>query len=94
MWSNQKHLVSKETLILPSELGGLKMPSVKYTIESAKIMWIKLLCNTIPAKWKILSAALMGMTVKDILSQQLFISVRHKIKTRFYTNLLLTWFEF
>ena len=36
----------------------------------------------------------MGMTVKDILSQQLFISVRHKIKTRFYTNLLLTWFEF
>ena len=94
VWSNRKHLVTKGTLILPSELGGMKMPSVKYTIETAKIMWIKRLCNTIPAKWKILSAALMGMTVKDILSQQLFISVRHKIKTRFYTNLLLTWFEF
>ena len=59
VWSNRKHLVSKETLILPSELGGMKMPSVKYTIETAKIMWIKRLCNTIPAKWKILSAALM-----------------------------------
>ena len=94
MKKNQKHLVSKENLSLPSELGGLKMPSVKYTIETAKIMWIKRLCNTIPAKWKILSAAFMGMTVKDILSQQLFISVCHKIKTRFYTNLLLTWFEF
>ena len=70
------------------------MPSVKYTIETAKVMWIKRLCNTIPAKWKMLSAVLMGMTVKDILSQQLFISFCHKIKTRFYTNLLLTWFEF
>ena len=60
--SNQKHLVSKETLILQCKLGGLKMPSVKYTIEIAKIMWIKRLCSAIPAKWKILSAALLGMT--------------------------------
>ena len=48
VWSNQKHLVSMETSILLSELGGIKMPSVKYTIETAKIMWMKQLCNIIP----------------------------------------------
>ena len=94
VWSNRKHLVSKETLTLPLESGGLKMPSVKYTIETAKVMWIKRLNNAIPAKWKILAETLMGIKVKELFSKQLFISVCHKIKTKFYKNLLSTWFEF
>ena len=35
------------TLALPHELGGLKMVSIKQTIETAKIMWMKRLCNDI-----------------------------------------------
>ena len=38
------------------------MPSIKYTVETGKVMWIKGLCNTILVKWIILSDALMGMT--------------------------------
>ena len=35
VWSNRKHLVSKEVLILPVPLGGLKMISTKAIINTA-----------------------------------------------------------
>ena len=35
VWSNRKHLVSKEVMILPVPLGGLKMISTKAIINTA-----------------------------------------------------------
>ena len=66
VWT-KKHLVSKMTLALPHELGGLKMVSIKQTIETAKIMWMKRLCNDINAKWKVLAFELMDLTKDQVL---------------------------
>ena len=41
VWSNRKHLVSKEVLILPVPLGGLKMISTKAIINTVQITFIK-----------------------------------------------------
>ena len=41
VWSNRKHLVSKEVLILPVPLGGLKMISTKAIINTARITFVK-----------------------------------------------------
>ena len=36
-WENKRHLISKDTLILTHELGGLKMVSVTCLVETAKL---------------------------------------------------------
>ena len=41
VWNNNKHLVSKASMLLPIELGGLKMISRKYVCSTAHIMFIK-----------------------------------------------------
>ena len=56
-------------------------------------MWIKRLKNDTPAKWKVLAEALMGFKVEDLFSKKLYADVCHNIKTKFYKNLLSTWFE-
>ena len=61
VWSNRLHTISKNVLIQPIELGGLKMISTKCIVESAKVMWIKRFCNSVEAKWKTLALNLMGI---------------------------------
>ena len=56
---NKKHLVSKCTLQLPHDLGGLKLISVKHIVETTKVMWVKRYCNDINANWKLLASELM-----------------------------------
>ena len=91
---NKKHLVSKCTLQLPRDLGGLKMVSVKHIVETAKIMWVKRYCNDINAKWKLLASVLMGLDKSNLLKKQFFHNLRKNIKTSFYDNLLDIWFHF
>ena len=50
VWNNNKHLVSKALMLLPIELGGLKMISTKYVCSTAHNMFIKKWCNDIKAK--------------------------------------------
>ena len=94
VWSNRKHLVAKSTLIQLPEAGGLKMPSVKHIVNSVKILWVKRLYNNCEAKWKILTEFLMGIDRKHLLQEHFFESVKPKIVTKFYSNLLSVWYDF
>ena len=94
VWSNRKHLVVKSTLIQLPEAGGLKMPSVRYIVNSVKILWVKRLYNNCEAKWKILTELLMGIDRKYLLQEHFFKSVKHKIVTKFYSNLLSVCYDF
>ena len=69
VWSNRLHTISKNVLIQPVELGGLKMISTKCIVESAKVMWIKRFCNSVEAKWKTLALNLMGIE-KNMLNRK------------------------
>ena len=91
---NKKHLVSKSTLQLPYDLGGLKMVSVKHIVETAKIMWIKRYCNEIKASWKIVASELMGLEKHALLRKQSFCNIKENVKTTFYHGLLYSWFHF
>ena len=91
---NKKHLVSKSTLQLPYDLGGLKMVSIKHVVETAKIMLVKRYCNDVDAKWKILAADLMGFEKHALLKKQPIRNIREMAKTSFYKNLLCIWFNF
>ena len=60
VWNKKQHLVSKNTLIKPVELGGMKMISIFDFAKTVQIMFIKRLLNQIDANWKCLSEYLMG----------------------------------
>ena len=81
------------TLALPHELGGLKMISIKQTIETAKIMWMKRLCNDINAKWKVLAFELMDLT-KDQVLKWIPSGYIKKVNGTFYKSLLTIWSDF
>ena len=53
IWNNGKPLITKNTLIQPLDLGGLKMVSVLEVVKTAQIMWIKRLMNPINVKLQI-----------------------------------------
>ena len=94
VWSNRKHLVSKEVLILPVPLGGLKMISTKAIINTARITFVKRLLNNINAKWKFLAHELMGFSKDDLLNRTNPCCVYKTCSTKFYSSLLYTWFNF
>ena len=94
VWNNKKHLIAKNVLSLPYELGGLKMVSIRDMVSAAKIMWIKRLANNIQANWKVLALHLMGLTRDRLLKRQQFKTIQNDIKTKFYANLLSTWCDF
>ena len=93
LWSNKKHLIAKSSLHLPTELGGLKMVSVKYVCSTAHIMFVKRLYNGIKAKWKILAEFCMGLEITQIFNEELALSFRRTAKTSYYETLLSTWFH-
>ena len=70
IWSDRKHVISKNVLIQPIEFGGLKMVTAKNILDTSKIMWIKRLSNNIDAAWKILAKNLMGLDIKNIFKQE------------------------
>ena len=92
VWT-KKHLVSKMILTLLHVLGGLKMVSIKQTIETAKIMWMKRLCNDINAKWKVLAFELMDLT-KDQVLKWIPSGYIKKVNGTFYKSLLTIWANF
>ena len=73
IWSDRKHLISKNVLIQPIEFGGLKMVTAKNVLDTSKIMWIKRLSNNIDDKWKILAKNLMGLNIKNIFKKRKYI---------------------
>ena len=83
-WENKRHLISKDTLILTYELGGLKMVSVKCSVDTVKIMFVKRLCNGVDAKWKVMAQELMGIHLNNICERRLIQSIKQNIKTEFY----------
>ena len=94
LWSNRKHGVSKDTLIQPIELGGLKMICISSMLKSAKLMWVKRLLDNINSKWKKVSWFLMGIT-----HEQLFSKTNRKYLNReniisFYGQTLDVWYNF
>ena len=94
-WENKRHLISKDTLILIHELGGLKMVSVKCLVNTVKVMSVKRqrLCNGVDAKWKVLAQELIGIHLNNVCERRLLQSVKQNFKTEFYLNLLTTWFH-
>ena len=68
------------------------MVDIKQKIGTAKIMWIKRLCNDIDEKWKVLAFELMGLNNTELLKW--VPSCTDKVKGTFYKSLLTTWFEF
>ena len=80
VWSNRLHTISKNVLIQPVELGGLKMISTKCIVESAKVMWIKRFCNSVEAKWKTLALNLMGIEKNMLNRKQLLKDIIKKNK--------------
>ena len=90
----KKHLVSKNTLQLSYDLGGLKMVSINHIVETAKIMWVKRFFSEINASWKILASELMGLGKHVLLKKQSFNSIKNNVKTIFYYDLLRIWFQF
>ena len=84
-------MFQKITIILSHELGGLKMVSVQQTIEIAKIMRIKRLCNDIDAKWKVLAFELMGLNRGQLLKWIPLCYIGNNVKDIFYKNI---WSEF
>ena len=92
VWSNKKHLISKASLLLPTEFGGLKMISAKYVCNTTHIMFMKRLFNGVKAKWKALSEVLMGLKVSEILSKKHALTFHRNTKTVYYKNVLSTWF--
>ena len=93
VWSNRLHTISKNVLIQPVELGGLKTISTECIVESAKVMWIKRFCNSFEAKWKILALNLMGIEKSMLIRKQLLKDITKKAKTNFYADLLTVWFS-
>ena len=87
IWSNRKHLVSKNTLIQPLEKGGLKMVPVLDTVASRKIMWNKRYCDPVKARWKILMESLLGFDKQLLLQKRLY---KSKPKASFYCSLMST----
>ena len=63
------------------------MVSVKCLVESAKVMFVKRLCNGVDAKWKI-------KHLNNICERRLLQSIKQNVKTEFYFDLLTTWFYF
>ena len=59
-------MIARMVLESPYELGGLKMISTKFIVESAKIMFIKRLCNNKQAKWKVLALELIGISKQKL----------------------------
>ena len=94
IWSDRKHLISKNILIQPIEFGGIKMVTAKNILDTSKIMWIKRLSNNIDAAWKILAKNLMGLDIKNIFKKQMYAAIKSNIKTPFYQGMLKTWFRF
>ena len=78
IWSDRKHLISKNVLIQPIEFGGLKMVTAKNILDTSKIIWIKRLSNNIDVAWKILAKT----------------AIKSNIQTPFYQGMLKTWFRF
>ena len=70
------------------------MVSVQQTIETAKIMWIKRLCNDIDAKWKVLVFKLMGHNRGQLLKWVPLCYIDNNVKGKFYRNMLTIWSEF
>ena len=93
VWNNNKHLVAKGTMLLPPVLGGLNMISAKYVCNTAHIMFIKRLCNTIKAKWKILTEFLMGYKVSEIFEKKRILTFHKYAKTTYYKSVLMSWFN-
>ena len=62
----KKHKIAKRVIIQPFDLGGLKMVSVFALYNSCKIMWMRRYCNSIKAKWKVISECLMNIENKMI----------------------------
>ena len=58
------------------------------------MLWVKRLYNNCEAKWKILTEFLMGIDRKHLLQEHIFESVKPKIVTKFYSNLLSVWYDF
>ena len=86
VWSNRQHLVSKEVLILPVPLGGLKLISTKAIINTARIPFVKRLLNNINAKWKFLAHELMGFSKEDLLYRSNPCYVYKTCSTKFYLS--------
>ena len=93
LWSIKKHLVSKASLLLPLELGGLKMISSRYVCRTAHIMFIKSLCNNINAKWKALTEFLMGFKISELFIKKSALNLQPNVKTSYYKSILSTWFN-
>ena len=92
LWGNNKHLVSKSSLLLPIELGGLKMISSRYVYNSAHIMFIKRFCNNIKANWKAVAEFLMGLKIPEIFEKQHILNFQRTAITVYYKSVLLSWF--
>ena len=70
------------------------MLSVRHIVNSVKILWVKRLYNNCEAKWKILTEFLMGIDRKHLLQEHFSESVKPKIVTKFYSNVLSVWCDF
>ena len=68
-------------MLLPNELGGLKINSTKYVCSTAHIMFIKRWCNGIEARWKVLTEFLMGLNVSEIFDERCLLTFHTCIKT-------------
>ena len=70
------------------------MVSVLYTVASTKIMWIKIYCDHIKARWKVLMGSLLGLDKHLFLQKCLYKGLKSKPKTSFYYSLMSTWYSF
>ena len=94
LWSKKTHKIAKSVIIQPFDRGGLNMVSIFALYNSCKIMWMRRFCNSINAKWKVLSNYLMNIQKKMVYEKKLYKNIINKPLSPFYEDLLSIWFNF
>ena len=69
------------------------MISTKQIVKTANVMWIKRFCNYIKAKFKVLAIHMMGIDKNILIKKQLLQDNGNKGSSKFYNDLLTTWFN-
>ena len=67
------------------------MVSVFALYNSGKLMWMWRYCNSIKAKWNVLSECLMKIEHKIIYQKKIYKNIKDKSFSTFYADLLSVW---
>ena len=70
------------------------MVSVSAVYNSCKVMWMQRYCNSIKAKWKVLSKCLMKIKNKMLHQKKFYKNIKDKPFSTFYADLLSIWYNF